>query len=256
MVKFLFWISLLFFASSNYAASLVETIIRVKPAIVGIGTHAPTGRPQNVLNGTGFVIGNGQYVVTNYHVIASEEDPQSINHHVIFTGSGKQSEIFQASVVARSKEHDLAVLKHNGPLLLPMTLATRAFIDEGSAVAFTGFPIGAILGLYPVTHQGFIASITPVVVPARASSELSAPMIKLLKEPYFVYQLDATAYPGNSGSPVYDVDQGMVVAVINKVLVQKTKEAAITNPSGITYAIPIKFLHELIANSNLDIHAD
>ncbi|KGJ98161.1 S1 family peptidase [Thalassotalea sp. ND16A] len=255
-VKFLFTISLLLFTTSNYASSLVETIIRVKPAIVGIGTHAPTGRPQNVLSGTGFVIGNGQYVATNYHVIANEDEPKSTNRHVIFTGSGKQGEIFQASVVARSKEHDLAILKHHGPPLLPMTLAAGGFIDEGSAVAFTGFPIGAVLGLYPVTHQGFIASITPVVIPARGAAELSASMIKLLKEPYFVYQLDATAYPGNSGSPVYDIDKGMVVAVINKVFVQKTKEAAITNPSGITYAIPIKFLHELIANSHLDIHAN
>jgi hypothetical protein len=42
------------------------------------------------------------------------------------------------------------------------------------------------------------------------------------------------------------LDNGSVVAIINKVFVQQTKEAAITNPSGITYAIPVKYLSELL----------
>ena len=77
--------------------------------------------------------------------------------------------------------------------------------------------------------------------------------MKRLKEPYFVYQLDATAFPGNSGSPVYELNNGRVVAIINKVFVQQTKEAAITNPSGITYAIPVRYLKMLAKSKGISL---
>jgi S1-C subfamily serine protease len=61
-----------------------------------------------------------------------------------------------------------------------------------------------------------------------------------------VFQLDATSYPGNSGSPVYDPASGEVVGVLNMVFVKGTKESALTNPSGISYAIPSRHLQALI----------
>jgi len=70
--------------------------------------------------------------------------------------------------------------------------------------------------------------------------------MKRLQTPYLVFQLDATAYPGNSGSPLYNTDSGEVVGVINKVFIQEGKENAISKPSGITYAIPINHLENLL----------
>ena len=64
-----------------------------------------------------------------------------------------------------------------------------------------------------------------------------------------IFQLDATAYPGNSGSPVYDAATGEVVGVINMVFVKGTKESVLTQPSGITYAIPAKYLQDLVQKS-------
>jgi S1-C subfamily serine protease len=61
-----------------------------------------------------------------------------------------------------------------------------------------------------------------------------------------VLQLDATAYPGNSGSPVYDPETGEVLGIVNMVFVKGTKEAALTQPSGITYAIPARHLQALL----------
>ena len=52
-----------------------------------------------------------------------------------------------------------------------------------------------------------------------------------------IFQLDATAYPGQSGSPLYDGASGEVVGIINMVLVKSTKESALSQPSGISYAI-------------------
>jgi S1-C subfamily serine protease len=67
---------------------------------------------------------------------------------------------------------------------------------------------------------------------------------------YPVLQLDATAYPGNSGSPVYDPESGEVLGIINMVFVKGTKEAALTQPSGITYAIPAKHLQALMTKAH------
>ena len=61
-----------------------------------------------------------------------------------------------------------------------------------------------------------------------------------------VFQLDATAYPGSSGSPLYDAETGVVIGIVNMVLVKGTKESALSQPSGITYAVPSRHLKSLI----------
>ena len=61
-----------------------------------------------------------------------------------------------------------------------------------------------------------------------------------------MYQLDGTAYPGNSGGPLFDGESGEVIGVINMVFVKGTKEAALSAPSGITFAVPVSFLLELL----------
>ena len=76
-------------------------------------------------------------------------------------------------------------------------------------------------------------------------------MIKRLRDPYDVFQLDATAYPGNSGSPLYIPETGEVVGVINKVFVKESKEAVLEKPSGITYAIPVRYVKELLRDAGI-----
>jgi S1-C subfamily serine protease len=233
-------------------ADLADTVEKIKPSVVGIGVHTPSGRQKNNLNGSGFVIGNGQYVVTNHHVLPKELDSNLLQKMAIFTGSGKSAKVRMADVVASSQLHDIAVLKIHGAPLPAMKLADKNFRREGSYVAFSGFPIGAVLGLYPVTHRGIIASITPTIIPVDNAQQISIKMLKMLRNPYLVYQLDATAYPGNSGSALYDVDTGEVIGIINKVFVQESKEAVISKPSGITYAIPVKYLLALLKKHKID----
>ena len=97
-----------------------------------------------------------------------------------------------------------------------------------------------------MTHRGIVSAISPMAPPQLGSRVLSAKMIRAMRDPYNVLQLDATAYPGNSGSPVYDQHSGRVLGVINSVLVKETKEAVIQKPSGISYAIPVRFVRELL----------
>ena len=50
-------------------ADLVQTLAKVKPSIVGVGTVLPTRNPALIFFGTGFVVGDGLTVVTNVHVL-------------------------------------------------------------------------------------------------------------------------------------------------------------------------------------------
>ena len=232
-------------------AEFVELVSSVKPSVVGIGIHTPTSQPQNILRGTGFVIGDGHYVVTNAHVLPVELDESLLQEMAVFIGSGEKAKVRQAKIVATSDLYDLAILKLSGSPLPAMELAEDKFRGDGTYIAFTGFPIGAVLGLYPVTHRGIIASTTPTVVPATKAGQISLKMLIRMRNPYLVYQLDATAYPGNSGSAMYDMTTGKVLGIINKVFVQSTKEAVISKPSGITYAIPVKYLRQILTENNI-----
>jgi serine protease Do len=234
-------------------AEFVDVVAKIKPSVVGIGVHTPTSRPQNILRGTGFVIGNGRYIVTNDHVLPVLLDDNLLQKMAVFIGSGKDAKVREAEIVATSSLYDLAILKISGPALPAMTLANSDFYPDGSGIAFTGFPIGGVLGLYPVTHRGIIASITPTVIPAVSAGQINLKMLKRMRNPYLVYQLDATAYPGNSGSAMYEMKTGKVIGIINKVFVQATKEAVISNPSGITYAIPVKYLHQVLKENNIKL---
>ncbi len=241
--------------SNSHAAELVDTLKRIKPAVVGVGISEPLARPPNQLRGTGFLIADGQYAVTNYHVVEKALKADGSQRRVIFVGQGERPEIVEVDIKAFDATHDLAVLKLKQKpktSFNSLILAEEEWIDDGSEIAFTGFPIGAVLGLYPVTHRGIVSARTPVAIPASNAGQLSIALIRRLKDPFFSYQLDATAYPGNSGSAVYAQHSGEVVAIINKVLVKETKESVLSAPSGITYAIPVKYLRELLERESIE----
>ena len=132
-----------------------------------------------------------------------------------------------------------------------LTLAPRRKVREGELFAFTGFPIGAVLGLYPATHRGIVSALTPFVIPVHGSKKLTLRQRKKLAKPFQIYQLDAVAYPGNSGSPLYDIRSGAVVAVINSVFAKSSREDVIPHPSGISYAIPIRHAVRLMKKAGV-----
>ena len=232
-------------------AGLPDTIDKVRGSVVGIGSIFPAKRLDGstsplTFKGTGFVVGNGRQVVTNYDVIEKPLDDKKREKLAVFSGKGKSAKVHMAKIVATDPDHDLALLEFVGPALPILTLGNNKLLREGENIAFTGFPIGIVLGLNQVTHRGIVSVITPIVMPALSSKTLTAAQIKRARAPFNVYQLDATAYPGNSGSPVYDVNTGVVIGVINSVFVKKTKEAMLKDPSAISYAIPVKYVKDLL----------
>lgn len=227
-------------------ADLPDTVAAIRGSVVAVGTYQTTRRPPSVFRGTGFVVGDGQLVATNNHVVPDTLDEANRERLTIFAGRGKAIDMRSATVVARDPEHDLALLRISGSPLKPLHLGSESGVREGQAIAFTGFPVGMVLGLYHVTHRGIVSAITPIAIPGFGGKDLSPQAVKALRDPYDIYQLDATAYPGSSGSPLYDAATGEVIGIINSVLVKSTKEAVLESPSGITYAIPVRFLKALM----------
>jgi S1-C subfamily serine protease len=230
-----------------------STIERVKSSVVAIGTFQTTRVPQFRFLGTGFAVGDGTLAATNAHVIPATleagADPELLVALLPGTEPARVG-VRKLSRVVVDAEHDIALLKMDGPPLRPLALRDSTTVSEGDSLLFTGFPIGGVLGLFPASHRAMVAAIAPVAIPSASGQKLDAKSVRRLRDDAFsVFQLDATAFPGNSGSPLYDPATGEVVGVLNMVFVKGTKESALAQPSGISYAIPSRFLIDLLARS-------
>ena len=232
-------------------AELADTIAHIKPSLVVVGTFNKLKSPSFAMRGSGFVVGDGRLVATNAHVVPEGGGGESGQDALmVLARHGEETRPYPAQLVARDAEHDLAILRIAGPQLPAVKIGASDAVREGQSIAFSGFPIGGALGFSPVTHRGIISAITPIAIPIGNSQELKNKSIRRLRSGAFpIFQLDATAYPGNSGGPLFDVDSGQVLGVINMVFVKSTKEAVLEKPSGISYAIPANYLRDLLANT-------
>lgn len=233
-------------------AGLDDVVATAKRSVVAVGTYAELANPRFDFRGSGFAVADGTLVVTNAHVLpdaaasspAGGGPPRLV---VMVPAKSGTPALRAATVVTADPGHDLALLRIDGPALPALAIGDAKDVREGQSVAFIGFPIGGVLGFSPVTHRGIVSSITAIALPMPAARQLNAKTIQRLRSGSFdIYQLDATAYPGNSGGPVFDVETGAVIGVINMVLVKGTKESALSQPSGITYAVPASFVTELL----------
>lgn len=243
---------LLILCSFRVFAHSVETQIAlisgVKKSVVGIGIYNPLNAPRYQLRGTGFAISsnaNSTLIATNHHVVNGEEFDQDNAKISIHVGEGKNAKLYTAELLVQDARVDVAILKVQTKIPA-LTLDSKPQVPAGVDILIAGLPIGSVLGLYKSVHKGMVAAFVPMAIPQQNARELSIEVIKRLRDPLFVYQLDATAYPGNSGSPVIDANTGKVIGILNSVLVKTTKEHVLSDPSGISYAIPAAEIKRLI----------
>lgn len=249
MKKFPGWFLLVLSLLSPGAAradSFPAVIKKVKPAVVAIGTFDIKTKPMVNFYGTGFLISPDGTVVTANHVIhALSRNLEREKLRIFFAGGGEEEKGAAAVVVAQSNEYDLAILKCLGKDLPYLKIGKSQQLQEGDEVAFSGYPYGNLLGLYPTTHRGRVSSISPNILPVATAAELNPAMVKALETKYNIYHLDAVAYPGNSGGPVFDPQTGEVLGVLVSGLIEKQAEGKLKLPTGISYAIPIEYLNKL-----------
>lgn len=227
--------------------ALIKT---AKQSIVGVGIYNPLGAPRYQLRGTGFVVkttnNNETFIATNHHVVNGAEFDKAKSEISIHVGEGKNALFYKAELVAQDERSDVAIVKIKAHLPTISLAAPKYAAPAGSEIFIAGLPIGSVLGFYKSVHTGYVAAYVPMAIPQNSASQLTIEVIKQLRNPLFVYQLDATAYPGNSGSPVVDSETGNVIAILNSVKVKSTKEHVLSDPSGISYAIPVEHIWALL----------
>ncbi len=194
------------------------TVALVKPAVVSIyGTEVTKGpNPFTVLSkvdaGTGFLIGSDGYILTNKHVVASEDASYSVQ-----LSNGKRK---SAEVVYRDLANDLAVLKISGSNYPVLDLADSSKLKVGQAV----IGLGNAYGKHPNTiSTGAVSGLHKKVLAINQSSDMGNQELK------DVIQTNAQLYPGDSGGPLFDMN-GSVVGV---------NVAIAAGKDNVSFSIPI-----------------
>ncbi len=233
-------------ASRPSPVSLPDLIVKQRVAVVAVGVYNPLAKPTEQFLGTGFAIEGRRLIATNWHVVqpilASKRDKELR----VFSLMDRDSRGRPAILRKTDPEHDLALLEYDGPAISGLKLGNSVAVREGEDIAFTGYPLGPVLGLHPATHTGIVSSVGPRALPADVPSQLTPAIKQALENPFDVFQLDAVAFPGNSGSPVYLRSDGTVIGIVSNAHIRMTKERGLVGSTGICYAIPVAHLAKLL----------
>ena len=183
--------------------------------VVGITTNVTTTNffgmtTSAAVSGSGFIISEDGYIITNYHVI--EYADQGKLPVTVMTYDGTQ---YEATIVGTEQANDIAVLKIEASGLSPVTFGDSSQILVGDTVYAVGNPLGE---LEFSMSTGHVSALDRVI-----STEES--------EAINMFQIDAAVNHGNSGGPVYN-SLGQVIGVV-------TAKYSDTDVEGLGFAIPI-----------------
>lgn len=191
-------------------------------AVVAISNQALTTNlfgqvSETASSGTGFLISENGYIVTNYHVVASATTLK------VITWDGQEH---TAKLVGGDAGNDLAVLKIEGEDYHYAKLGSSDEMFVGDRVAAIGNPLGELTSTLTV---GYISATDRAV-------NTDGTYINML-------QTDAAINSGNSGGPLFNM-QGKVIGITTaKYSGTSTSGATI---EGIGFAIPIDDVADMI----------
>lgn len=163
------------------------------------------------VSGTGFVVTDDGYIMTNYHVIENAYK-SNLAVKVMF----KDGTSYDATIVGTEEENDIAVLKIDATGLTPVNVGNSDDILVGDEVYAIGNPLGELD--FTMT-SGRISALDRSI-----STSANVPAINM-------FQFDAAVNSGNSGGPVFNTD-GEVIGVV-------TAKAEVNGVEGISFAVPI-----------------
>ena len=185
----------------------------VLPSVVAIEVRTATGSG----TGSGFVLRDDGYLLTNNHVVDAAADGGEI---VVVFADGSEED---AELVGRTSEYDLAVIKVDREGLTPLVLGNSDEVVVGEPVV----AIGAPLGLASTVTTGIVSALNR---PVTAGDPQAPAFINAI-------QTDAAINPGNSGGPLVNI-RGEVIG-INSAIAQApgaTQQSA--GSIGLGFAIP------------------
>lgn len=162
--------------------------------------------------GSGVIISKDGYIVTNNHVVSGATSLK------VTTTDGTE---YDASVVGKDSQTDLAVIKVDANNLQAATLGDSDILQVGDPAIAIGNPLGELGG-----------TVTTGIISATDRQ------ITIDDETMTLLQTDAAINPGNSGGGLFNAD-GNLIGIVN------AKESS-TGIEGLGFAIPITPAQDII----------
>ena len=205
-------------APSQLYASCVDSVVSISSTIQSKSFY---GTSEGASSGSGFILTEDGYVVTNYHVIEGATAVSVILH---------DDTEYKAEVVGHDSTNDIAVLKVEAEGLPAATLGSSAALNIGDMVAAIGNPLGELASTQTI---GYVSGINREITTDNT-------IISMI-------QTDAVINPGNSGGPLFNM-YGQVIGITTAKYSGTTGSGA--SIEGIGFAIPIDdvvpIIHDLI----------
>jgi len=182
-----------------------EIFVKCSPSVVAISTQTRSYYGIGGGSGTGIIMSEDGYIITNHHVIDGATE---------ITVTTKDGE-YPATLVGSEAKSDIAVIKIDAKDLQVAEFGSSAELVTGDSAIVIGNPLG--LEFADTMTIGYVSATERVV-------QISEYIMTLI-------QVDAAVNPGNSGGPLIN-SRGQVVGVVNAKISQDAVE-------GIGFAIPI-----------------
>lgn len=173
---------------------------------------------QGSVSGTGFVISEDGYILTNYHVIEDAYNTNSPITVMFSSESGYDTTEYTAEVIGFERNNDVAVIKIDATGLSAATLGSSSDLLVGDTVYAVGNPLGELT--YSMT-PGIVSATDRVITTEEGRMNM--------------FQISAAVNEGNSGGPVYNA-YGQVVGIVTA---KPNTSSSGTSTEGIGFAIPI-----------------
>ncbi len=196
-------------------ASTVNSVVSINCSSVSTNIFGQS--VQSASSGSGFIITQDGYIVTNHHVVSGASSVTVTLH------DGRE---YPATVVGSDSDYDVAVLKINATDLQPVTLGNSSNVNVGDSVLAIGNPLGELTFSM---SQGIVSCCD------RA--------INVDGTPFNMIQVDASINPGNSGGPLMNL-YGEVVGIVSA----KYSTYSSTTVEGLGFAIPIDDVKSIITD--------
>ena len=184
----------------------------------GRGGRGGTQEYTETAAGSGIIISEDGYILTNNHVISGADKI------TVYVNSGEddaEEQTYEATLVGSSENNDIAVLKIDAEGLNAATFGDSDQLEVGELAVAIGNPMGKVHG-----------SVTAGIISA-VEQELTIDDVTIN-----AIQTDAAINPGNSGGALFD-SYGNVIGVVYA----KSSSVSI---EGIGYAIPVNNIKELV----------
>jgi serine protease Do len=212
-----------------YAANLGSCVgITVSTTSTNIFGQTTT----SAASGSGFVLTQDGYIVTNYHVIEDAVDDSSVTIEVAFANEDK----YEAKIVGGEQDNDVAVLKIEATGLTPVTLGDSSKLVVGESVYAIGNPLGELT--YSFT-DGIVSALDRLIT--TSSTDSSGQTVSTTLN---VLQTNCAINPGNSGGPLFD-SYGNVVGIVSA---KYTQSSSGVSAEGLGFALPINDVKDILSD--------